>query len=98
MTLSQMRFGCVGVIDENGCLCGIVTDGDIARNLGTSLADMLVDEVMTRNPKTVKETTLATSAMAVLNRHNISALIVIDDARRPVGIVHFHDLLRIGVA
>jgi len=97
-TLAKMRFGCVGVIDDDGCLCGIVTDGDIARNLGTSLAEMLVEEVMTRNPKTVKETTLATSAMAVLNRHNISALIVVDDARQPVGIVHFHDLLRIGVA
>ena len=97
-TLAKMRFGCVGVIDDDGCLCGIVTDGDIARNLGTSLAEMLVDEVMTRNPKTVKQTTLATSAMAVLNRHNISALIVVDEARQPVGIVHFHDLLRIGVA
>ncbi|MFS8044566.1 KpsF/GutQ family sugar-phosphate isomerase [Rhizobium sp. BR 314] len=98
MMLSKMRFGCVGVIDEKGCLCGIVTDGDIARNLGASLAEKLVDEVMTPNPKTVKETTLATSAMAVLNRHNISALMVIDDERRPIGVVHFHDLLRIGVA
>ncbi len=98
MMLSKMRFGCVGVIDEKGCLCGIVTDGDIARNLGASLAEKLVDEVMTPNPKTVKETTLATSAMAVLNRHNISALMVIDEERRPIGVVHFHDLLRIGVA
>ncbi|MDE1994357.1 MAG: KpsF/GutQ family sugar-phosphate isomerase [Rhizobiaceae bacterium] len=97
MTLSQMRFGCVGVIDENGCLCGIVTDGDIARNLGRNLADMFVDVVMTRNPKTVKETTLATGAMALLNRHNISALIVTDGEGHPIGIVHFHDLLRIGV-
>src|SRR5262245_31809444 len=86
MTLAQMRFGCVGVIDDDGCLCGIVTDGDIARNLGSSLAEMCVDDVMTRNPKTVKETTLATGAMALLNRHNISALIVVDDARRPIGI------------
>ncbi len=86
------------MIDDDGCLCGIITDGDIARNLGSSLAEMRVDDVMTRNPKTVKETTLATGAMALLNRHNISALIVIDDARRPIGIVHFHDLLRIGVA
>ncbi|TIX91420.1 KpsF/GutQ family sugar-phosphate isomerase [Rhizobium sp. P44RR-XXIV] len=97
-TLAKMRFGCVGVVDDDGCLCGIVTDGDIARNIGSSLAEMLVDEVMTRNPKTVKETTLATGAMAVLNRHNISALIVVDDGQRPVGVVHFHDLLRIGVA
>lgn len=98
MTLAQMRFGCVGVIGADGCLCGIVTDGDIARNLGNNLAGMLVDDVMTHNPKTVKETTLATSAMALLNQHNISALIVTDGAKRPIGIVHFHDLLRIGVA
>jgi arabinose-5-phosphate isomerase len=98
MMLSQKRFGCVGVIDDKGCLCGIVTDGDIARNLGRNLAELQVDEVMTRNPKTVKETTLATGAMALLNQHNISALIVTDSAKRPVGLVHFHDLLRIGVA
>ena len=53
---------------------------------------------MTRNPKTVRTTTLATSAMGLLNLHNISALIVTDDDKRPMGIVHFHDLLKIGVA
>ena len=98
MLLSQKRYGCVGVLDKDGTLCGIVTDGDIARNLGRSLAELNVEDIMTRNPRTVKETTLATSAMAVLNQHNISALIVTDDTQRPVGIVHFHDLLRIGVA
>ena len=53
---------------------------------------------MTRNPKTVRASTLATSAMGLLEHHNISALIVTDDDRHPVGIVHFHDLLKIGVA
>ena len=53
---------------------------------------------MTRNPKTVRPSTLATSAMGLLNLHNISALIVTDEDRRPVGIVHFHDLLKIGGA
>jgi arabinose-5-phosphate isomerase len=98
MTLSQKRFGCVGVIDESGVLVGIVTDGDIARRLGKNLVEMKVEEIMTRNPKTVRETTLATSAMGLLNLYNISALIVTDDDNRPVGVVHFHDLLRIGVA
>ena len=98
MTLSVMRFGCVGVLDGDGCLCGIVTDGDIARNLGRNLGGLQVDDIMTRNPKTVKETTLATAAMGLLNQHNISALMVTDSGHRPVGIVHFHDLLRIGVA
>ena len=98
MTLSEMRFGCVGVVDEDGCLCGVVTDGDLARGLNLNLGAMIVDDIMTRDPKTVKERTLATSAMALLNQHNISALIVVDDERHPIGIVHFHDLLRVGVA
>jgi arabinose-5-phosphate isomerase len=96
-TLSKMHFGCVGILDDDGRLCGIVTDGDIARNLDRSLGELNVDDIMTRNPKTVLATTLATGAMAVLNNHNISALIVIDEDRRPIGLVHFHDLLRIGV-
>jgi arabinose-5-phosphate isomerase len=96
-TLSKMHFGCVGIMDDDGRLCGIVTDGDIARNLDRSLGELSVEDIMTRDPKTVRETTLATGAMAVLNKHNISALIVVDDDRRPIGLVHFHDLLRIGV-
>ncbi len=96
--LSHKRFGCVGVVDAEGRLCGIVTDGDIARNLERNLAALSVDEVMTRAPKTVRRETLATSAMAMLQKHNISALIVVDDGGFPAGIVHFHDLLRIGVA
>lgn len=96
--LAQKRFGCVGVIDADGVLCGIVTDGDIARGLHRSLAAVPVEEFMTHTPKTVRGDTLATSAMAILNQHNISALFVIDDERRPQGIVHFHDLLKIGVA
>nr|WP_318912449.1 KpsF/GutQ family sugar-phosphate isomerase [Shinella zoogloeoides] len=96
--LAQKRYGCVGVIDGEGTLVGIVTDGDIARNLSRNLSELTVDEVMTRSPKTVKPATLATAALGLLNQHNISALIVTDEAFRPVGIVHFHDLLRIGAA
>ncbi|RFZ87072.1 KpsF/GutQ family sugar-phosphate isomerase [Shinella sp. WSJ-2] len=98
MTLAQKRYGCVGVINDEGILVGIVTDGDIARNLTRNLAELDVDAVMTRNPKTVKPATLATAALGLLNQHNISALIVTDETFRPVGVVHFHDLLRIGVA
>ena len=98
MMLSIKRFGCVGIIGDDGCLAGIITDGDIARHLGKNLVEMKVDEIMTRNPKTVRPTTLATSAMGLLNLHNISALIVTEDDKRPLGIVHFHDLLKIGVA
>jgi arabinose-5-phosphate isomerase len=96
--LSAKRFGCVGVIDDDGRLCGVVTDGDIARHLDSNLGAMNVDQVMTQNPKTVGKDTLATAAMAILNKHSIGALLVVDEDKRPIGIVHFHDLLRVGVA
>lgn len=98
LVLSQKRFGCVGVVDEDGRLCGIVTEGDLARNLARPLSELRVDDIMTRTPKTIKATALATSAAATLNEMGITALLVIDDERRPTGIVHFHDFLRVGVA
>ncbi|NVP55696.1 KpsF/GutQ family sugar-phosphate isomerase [Mycoplana rhizolycopersici] len=98
LLLSQKHYGCVGVVNDSGKLVGIVTDGDIARNLSRNLAELNVDDIMTRAPKTVRPTTLATAALGLLNQHNISALIVTDETSTPVGIVHFHDLLRIGVA
>ena len=95
--LAEKRVGCVGVIDEAGLLVGIFTDGDLARNIERDLTGQSVDRIMTTSPKTVSEQTLAATAMDLLNRHNISALIVVEESR-PIGIVHFHDLLRIGVA
>jgi arabinose-5-phosphate isomerase len=97
-TLSRKHFGCVGIVDDDGRLCGIVTEGDLARNLKRNLSELAVDDIMTRRPKTVKATVLATSALALLNEHSIGALIVVDDDERPIGLIHFHDLLRIGVA
>lgn len=96
--LADKRFGCVGIVDVSGRLVGIITDGDIGRYLARNQGERLVEQVMTRNPKTVSHNTLATSAMALLNKHNIGALFVTDEDGMPLGIVHFHDLLRIGVA
>lgn len=97
MTLSQKRFGCVCVVDGEGRLTGIVTDGDLARNLHRNMAELGVEAVMTRAPKTVDADTLASTALALLDAQKISALIVVEDDR-PIGVVHFHDLLRIGAA
>jgi arabinose-5-phosphate isomerase len=96
--LSAKRFGCVGVLDEDGRLCGVLTDGDLARHLDGNLGAMSVDDAMTMNPKTIAKDSLATAAMALLNKHSIAALLVVDEDRRPIGIIHFHDLLRVGVA
>ncbi len=94
--LSRKRFGCVCVVDDEGKLAGIVTDGDLARNLHRNLGELAVDDIMSRKPKTVQPQMLASAAIAVLNDNNISALVVVED-ERPIGVVHFHDLLRIGV-
>ncbi len=96
--LARKHFGCVAVLDEDGRLCGIVTEGDMARNLTRNLSELLVDEIMTVKPKTVTKSVLATAALATLEKHHIGALIVVDEDNRPIGLVHFHDLLRIGVA
>jgi arabinose-5-phosphate isomerase len=96
--LSAKRFGCVGVLDEEGRLCGVLTDGDLARHLDGHLGVMTVDDAMTTNPKTIAGDSLATAAMALLQKHSIAALLVVDEERRPIGIIHFHDLLRVGVA
>lgn len=97
LLMNQRGFGCLGVLDAEGRLAGIVTDGDLRRHLSDDLLTRLVDDVMTRNPKTIRPDALLASAMEMLNSAAITALLVVED-RRPIGIVHLHDLLRAGVA
>jgi len=95
--MSAKGFGCVAVTDADGGLAGVVTDGDLRRHMRADLLQARVEEVMTASPKTVRPDQLASEALQLLNAAKITALIVVDDGR-PVGIVHFHDLLRAGVA
>jgi arabinose-5-phosphate isomerase len=95
--MSSKGFGCVGIVDGRGAIVGIVTDGDLRRHMRPDLMTATVDEVMTKNPKTIGRDLLAGEALEILNSSKITALIV-TDANKPVGIVHLHDLLRAGVA
>lgn len=95
--MSSKGFGCVGIVDARGELAGIITDGDLRRHMRADLMTARVDEVMTRDPKTIGPDLLASEALEILNSSKITTLIV-TDGRRPVGIVHLHDILRIGVA
>jgi arabinose-5-phosphate isomerase len=95
--MSSKGFGCVGIIDPRGMLVGIVTDGDLRRHMRPNLLDAKVDDVMTQNPKVVRGDQLATEALEILNSTKITALFVAE-GRKPVGILHMHDLLRAGVA
>jgi arabinose-5-phosphate isomerase len=95
--MSSKGFGCVGIVNAGGHVVGIVTDGDLRRHMRPDLMTARVDEVMTKNPKTIGADLLASEALEILNSSKITALIV-TDAKKPVGIVHLHDLLRAGVA
>lgn len=95
--MSSKGFGCVGILDQNGHVAGIVTDGDLRRHMRADLMTALVDDVMTKSPKTISASLLASEALEMLNSAKITALIV-TEAKKPVGIVHLHDLLRAGVA
>jgi arabinose-5-phosphate isomerase len=95
--MSAKGFGCVAVIEATGKLAGVITDGDLRRHMRANLLQAVVDDVMTASPKTVRPDQLASEALQILNASKITALIVVE-MDRPVGIVHFHDLLRAGVA
>src|SRR4030081_1107003 len=95
--MTAKGFGCVGIVDSRGQIAGIVTDGDLRRHMRPDLMTALVDDVMTKNPKTIPRDLLASEALEILNSSKITALIV-TDASRPVGLVHLHDILRAGVA
>ncbi len=95
--MSAKGFGCVAVIEATGKLAGVITDGDLRRHMRADLLQAMVDDVMTASPKTVRPDQLASEALQILNASKITALIVVE-MDRPIGIVHFHDLLRAGVA
>lgn len=98
LTISQKGFGVVGVLDELNDLTGIVTDGDLRRNMD-GLLDRTAGQVMTRAPRTIGPDALAEEAVGLMNAHQITCLFVVDPAgsRHPVGILHIHDCLRAGV-
>ena len=97
LTMTQKSFGCLGVVDADGKLAGIITDGDLRRHMGDHLMKAKTAEIMTKKPKTIGPGMLASAALDVLNKSRITALFVVEKGR-PVGIVHVHDLLRAGVA
>ncbi len=95
--MSAKGLGCVAITESDGKLAGIITDGDLRRHMRMDLLQASVDGVMTTTPITVRPDQLASEALELLNSTKKTALIVVESGR-PVGIVHFHDLLRAGVA
>jgi arabinose-5-phosphate isomerase len=98
VVLLAERRGTVAVVDKKGALAGVVTAGDLTRLMERSddFLGTLVREVMTRTPKFTTADELAGVAVSVMERHGIMALPVLDGARKAVGIVHLHDLMKAG--
>lgn len=99
LEMTSKGFGCTGVIDEGGELLGIITDGDLRRHMADGLLKQTALEVMTTGPRTIAAEALLSEALRQMTAltPRISAIFAMD-GRRPVGIVHLHDCLRVGLA
>lgn len=100
-TISAKRLGVTGVLDRQGRLAGIITDGDVRRAMahGTDIFAATAEQVMTANPRRIAPTDLAAAALQKMEAHAITSLLVCEaaDPHRLLGIVHIHDLLKAGV-
>jgi arabinose-5-phosphate isomerase len=99
--MSTKGFGCVCIVNESGEIAGIITDGDLRRHMMRhDLMSALVDEVMTKNPRTVAPGMLATEIMreSINSSKPAVTVLIVAEGNKPVGIVHVHDVLRAGVA
>ncbi len=94
--ISAGGFGCAGIVDDQEALVGIITDGDLRRHYGGDISELTAGDIMTADPRTAPPEALAGDVLALMSREKITALFVVKD-KRPVGIVHVHDCLSIGV-
>ncbi len=97
LEMTRKCLGCVGIVDGEGRLVGIVTDGDLRRHMGPDLLERRAREIMTPRPRTIGPRALAVEALGLMNRCAITVLFVVE-GDRPIGAIHVHDCLRAGIA
>jgi arabinose-5-phosphate isomerase len=97
--ITSKKMGMTTVVDADGRLVGVITDGDLRRYLEKSvdLFDKTAGELASRKPKMISKDALAAEAVAVMEKHSITSLVSVDGEGRPAGITHLHDLLKAGV-
>ena len=94
LTMTKKSFGCVGVVNNNKKLIGIITDGDLRRNMNDNLFNLKALNLMTKNPSTGNKDMLVGEALNLMNNKKITSLFICEK-NKPVGIIHIHDLLRL---
>jgi arabinose-5-phosphate isomerase len=92
--MTGKRLGCVGVVDEAGALVGVFTDGDLRRALNPDLFTQPVETVMVRHPRGMRSDALVADLLQAIETFAIPSVFILDEGRRPLGIVHLHDLVR----
>ena len=99
ISISEKGFGCTIILDDNKNLKGIITDGDIRRGVEKfkDIFSMNVMKIASKSPKTVTKDALAAKALAIMEKHSITSIVVIDDNNKPEGIIHMHDILKAGI-
>ena len=97
--MSRKGLGMTSVVEKDGCLAGIITDGDLRRKMATAgnVLDLTAQDVMTANAVAIATSTLAVEALAMLEQRKITSIVVIDADQRVEGVVHLHDLWRTGM-
>lgn len=97
LEMTSKRLGCVGFINTQGKLTGILTDGDLRRCLSAKILEEKACDLMTKNPKTITPNAMTAEALKIMHDKKITNLFVIEN-EKPVGVIHIHDLLNNGVA
>ena len=100
LEMSSKALGMTTVLNEDGSLAGIFTDGDLRRAIdrGIDIHQAKIDDVMTANCRSIRPGTLAAEALRIMEDNKITVLVALDDHAKPVGVIHTHDLLKAGVA
>lgn len=98
MIMSKKMLGCIGILDNNGVLVGMITDGDLRRHMSPDLMTKSVSEIMNPAPTTISENMLGSEALNIMNTKKITNIFVVNELGQPIGLIHMHHLLRAGVA
>ncbi|WP_438273530.1 KpsF/GutQ family sugar-phosphate isomerase [Zhongshania arctica] len=100
LEMSSKGLGMTAVVDAKGALIGIFTDGDLRRAIdrGIDIHSSPIDDIMTRNCRTIRPGTMAAEALRIMEDNKITVLVAVDADHKPVGVIHTHDLLKAGVA
>ena len=94
--MSEKRFGCVGVTSRNKKLVGVITDGDLRRHMKNNILEKTAGEIMKKNPKTINKEMFVTNALEIMEKNKITQVFIVQN-NKPIGILHIHDCIELGL-